>query len=457
MENETITEMKSPTLRASVRESAFYSIMVGAGESYLPAFGILLMASAFQIGILTTLPPVIGAISQCLGVWALDSATHRRSLVSKSAFLHGLIWIPIALIPFLFGFGEFSGWILIVLVCGYHAFFGFGVPIWNSLMGDLVPEKIRGTFFGYRNKIAGLMTFVSLAAAGFFLDLTTRFDLLIYGYLIIFLLSGWFRILSSIWLNKYDDPEYIQPANQIFSLWRFVRKAPRSNFAKFVFFVSLLSFAVNIAGPYFSVYMLRDLNFSYTQFMAITAMNIFAQFITIQRWGVFSDRFGNKKILTVSAFGVALCPLIWLFTDNFWIIFILHLYNGFVWAGFNLAAANFMFDAVTPPKRGRCSAYQAIITTFFVFLGSLLGGYIATHISSPVDFHLLFGLPESPYPFLFSISMAMRFLVVLFFLKAFGEVREVENIKHRELIFRITHIRPLTGATFSVVSSIFKK
>lgn len=454
--DDTSQEWKSPTLRASVRDGMFYSLMVGAGESYLPAFGVFLMGSALQIGLLTTLPPLIGAIFQIIGVLVLDSATRRRALISRSAYVHGLIWIPIALLPFLFGIGKTAVWALILLAAIYHALLGFGIPIWNSLIGDLIPEKVRGEFFGYRNKLCGAMTFLALILTGFLLDFARAFEIAAYGYLFVFLLSSLCRLRSAHWLTHYDDPTYTQSEDQKFSLWDFVRSLRRSNFARFVLFVSMMSFAVNFSGPYFSIYMLRDLKFSYTEFMAITAMNVCAQFLTIQRWGAFSDRFGNKKILTISAFGVATCPLIWLVTSNFWIIFILHIYCGFVWAGFNLAAANFMFDAVSPPKRGRCTAYQALTVAVFVLCGSLLGGYVATHFQSPIDFHQLAGLPTSPYPFIFALSGIFRLLVAICFMNAFREVREVETIGHRELIFRIVHVRPISGATFSVVSSFFK-
>jgi MFS family permease len=449
-------DWETPTLRASIKDGLFYSLMVGAGETYLPAFGIFLLGSSLQIGILTTLPPVIGAIFQYFGVLSLDTAKFRKKLISQSAYFHGLIWIPIALLPFFFGKGPAAVWILTLLVCAYHALLGFGIPIWNSLIGDLVPPDKRGEFFGRRNKLCGAVTFAALAATGVILDTTTLIEAATLGYALVFLFSSWCRLRSADWLNRYDDPEYHQSSEQRFSLWRFLKKTRQSNFAKFVLFVATMSFAVNISGPYFSIYMLRDLKFSYSEFMAITAMNIFAQFITIQRWGAFSDRFGNKKILTISAFGVASCPLIWLFTSNFWIIFFLHLYCGFVWAGFNLSAANFMFDAVTPPKRGRCSAYSALLTSFFVLAGSLAGGYIATHTTSPIDFQTHLGLPASPYPFIFFLSLILRVIVAVSFLKAFREVRDVESINHRALIFRIIHIRPLSGATFGIVSNIFR-
>src|SRR5690606_13056435 len=134
-----------------------------------------------------------------------------------------------------------------------------------------------------------------------------------------------------------------------------------SNFARFVYFVSLINFGVNIATPFFAVYMLRDLQFSYMEYTIVTATNTVTQFLTMQYWGQISDQFGNKKILNVCGYGVAFSPILWLFGDAMWYLLLIQVFAGLVWAGFNLAAANFMFDAVTPPKRARCAAYQAMV------------------------------------------------------------------------------------------------
>jgi len=101
--------------------------------------------------------------------------------------------------------------------------------------------------------------------------------------------------------------------------------------------------------------------------------------------------------------------------------------SGLAWAGFNLAAANFLFDAVSPPKRGRCVAYQSAINGVFVLAGSMTGGYLATHVGQPLHFWSWFNVPESPYLLLFLLSALSRGLVVAFFLRIFREVRPVED------------------------------
>ncbi len=46
--------------------------MLGGGENYLSAFALLLHASAFQIGLLSAPPQLIGTVAQLLSVKALS-------------------------------------------------------------------------------------------------------------------------------------------------------------------------------------------------------------------------------------------------------------------------------------------------------------------------------------------------------------------------------------------------
>jgi hypothetical protein len=57
----------------------------------------------------------------------------------------------------------------------------------------------------------------------------------------------------------------------------------------------------------------------------------------------------------------------------------------------------------------------------------------------------------------FLISGVMRLAAAALFLPKFKEVRPVEAIRHREFIFRVSHIKPLAEATFSLMTGLFNE
>jgi MFS family permease len=147
----------------------------------------------------------------------------------------------------------------------------------------------------------------------------------------------------------------------------------------------------------------------------------------------------------------------WLVSNHWVYLAAIQFYSGFMWAGFNLAAANFMFDAVSAPKRARCAAYQALVNGAFVCAGTLLGGFLAGNVASPLPALPWLPNPASPLLFLFFLSGIVRVFAAAYFLPRVREVREVERIRHRELVFRVAQIRALSGISFSMLGERYTR
>jgi MFS family permease len=450
-------DSKDLSFRAAVRDGVSHAVMMGAGETYLGPFGIFLRATTLQVGFLATLPQLLGAIMQLVGARAMPWFRSRRAVVLTGVMVQASAWIPMALLPFIFGRSTISVLLLIGLVTLYHGANGAAVPVWNSLIGDLVPPDIRGRFFGNRNRLTGMSTFSALFLAGITLHIFERRNMPEVGYLIIFAVAFLARLNSARWLTKYEDPELHILPEETFTFRQFLRRSPHSNFAKFVFFVGAINLGVSFSAPYFALYMLRDLKFSYVEFTAVTAVATLTQFLTFRYWGELSDRFGNKKILSVCGWGVGIVPMLWLVSPHIGYLVLIQIYGGFVWAGFNLSSANFMFDAVTPPKRALCVAYQGLVNGACVFVGSVTGGYVATQLPESFPLGLWTWKPISQLPVIFSLSGLMRLVASGLLLHRFKEVRPVEPIRDRELIFRVSQLKPIAGATFSLFTGRFRE
>ena len=52
------------SLRYSLRDAAAFSVMTGAGESYISAFALQLKASVEEIALLASVPPLLGSWTQ---------------------------------------------------------------------------------------------------------------------------------------------------------------------------------------------------------------------------------------------------------------------------------------------------------------------------------------------------------------------------------------------------------
>jgi MFS family permease len=429
-------------LKSSIRDGINSSAALGAGESYVGAFAVYLKASALQVGILGALPPFLSALSQYLGVYLMEKVHSRRALITVLVSFQAALWIVIALLPFVFGLGDKSVLTLICVFSLYYMLAGLIAPVWSSLLGDLVPVEVRGAFFGQRSKLSGLATLISMLAAGIVLFSFQSVELINIGYLVIFLFAFLARSSASYWIASHDDPDFFVNKEDKFSFWSFLKKIPTSNFGRFSLYVSLTNFGVWFSAPYFAVYMLEVLQFNYFEFTIVTAAAILSQFITLRNWGDLSDRHGNKKLLEVCAWGIAISPLLWVVSGNVWYLVGIQLVTGVVWAGFNLSVGNFLYDAVSAPKRGRCVAYQSLLNGTAILLGSLLGGAFLSSAPEWLKLKTLSGGIATPFLLVFVISGVWRLVMALVAKKLFAEVRDVVPIKATELTFRVAHVRP---------------
>jgi len=82
-------------------------------------------------------------------------------------------------------------------------------------------------------------------------------------------------------------------------------------------------------------------------------------------------------ILNITCILIPIIPILWvLFPFPIYLILIPPLISGISWAGFNLAAGNFIYDNVHQQKRGLAISYYNMLIGIGVFFGAGLGAIL---------------------------------------------------------------------------------
>lgn len=439
------------SLRHSLKDAAAYAVMIGIGETYLSAFAVFLRASTAQIGLLASLPPLLASLVQLFSAWLGRYTGQRKGIVLIGATIQAFAWLPLIILPIVFR--EHAVSIMIGCVMLYHCGAHLAAPQWSSLMGDIVPDRRRGRFFAHRTGIVSIITFVALMVGGLTLHFSKSGGATLQGFIVLFAVAMLARLTSVYQLSKMHDPSghvaaMEVPVGQVW--WRRLRQ---SNFVRFSIFFALVQFSVAIASPFFTVYMLRDLQFNYVMFMCNSGMAVLAQFLTLNRWGRISDIFGNRRILAATGIMIPLLPLLWAVSANFWYLLFIQAISGLSWAGFTLSASNFLYDLIARDKRATYLAIHSVLASLGIFAGAMLGGYLGTHLPTELA---LFGHSyswSSPLLGVFVISALVRFAIVALLVPKIREVRNVRPITFTDLIFRVTRVNALAGMIFDVIGT----
>jgi len=411
---------KQKALEISIKEGSVSQFSSGIGESYITPFALALKANSWHVGLLSSLSGLANPLSQLIGSQMMEN-NSRKKIVRRFVLLQAFIWIPIIFLCFLFWKGLFVQYLpyaLIVLFTLLVSCQGIMHPPGFSWMGDLVPEKDRGKYFSIKNRVNGTISLIGFLLGAIILDFFKTKGLAILGFGIIFSIATSFRIYSFLILKKIYSPKFKVKKESYFSFRDFLKRF--DNYGKFALYQALFNFSLMIASPFFAVYMLQELKFSYTLLMAVIISGSIFHIVLSPIIGRFSDRFGNLRLIHLATFLFAINPLLWMFIkDPLFLIIIPQFLSGLANASFTIGTTNFTYDSVSPQKRGICVAYTSIMSGVGVFFGSLLGGLLLNY----VDFNLV-----NPFIVTFAIASITRFLVGLFALPLIKEEKKVERL-----------------------------
>jgi MFS family permease len=426
--------------------------MAGGAETYLSAFALFLRASTAQVALVATMPPLVGAFFQFLAAWLGYKSGRRKPVILAGAILQVLVWLPLLLLPI--RFPQQAVVLLVTCLVVYHAGSNLAAPLWASLMGDLVPERKRGRFFGRRTRLATITSFISLAAGGGILYGFDRLGHTWAGFAVLFVIAGLARLVSLYHLSRMHEPSgqgAAVPAFRISRQW--LQSLRHSHALRFSLYIVCMQAAVGVSAPFFAVYMLQDLGYNYIQFMANTGTAVLMQFLMLNTWGRISDVFGNRLILVTTGSMIPCLPLLWLVSGNFWYLIGVQVLSGFAWAGFSLSAGNFLYDLIPGTRRAATMAFHNVFVAIGVFLGGMLGALLSR--VAPVEWVVaghMYTLSSVLLP-VFAVSAALRVLVAAVFLPRLREVRQVRRtMTARQLVFRVTRFNAFSGLLYEVVT-----
>ncbi len=398
------------SLRYSILDGSASSAFLGLTQEYISPFALALKATTVQIGLLSSLPNLAIALCQLAGPRLSEQHGSRKRLILRAVFLQALLWAPILLVPYIFP-GQKAWWLVGLFTLSAIAG-SIASPAWWSLMSDLVPVETRGRFFGLRGTICGFVSLAFFLIGGLVLHFSAA-DIFA-GFAILFGGAILFRLISWYFLSKMYDPPLLTGWWDRYSLPDLASTLASSNLGRYIVFSSLMNFAIYLAGPFFAVYMLRDLSFSYLAYAGVTAASSLASLVFLTFWGRRADRTGNVKVLNATSLLVPLIPLLWLASHRIYYLIPVQILSGFAWSGFTLASTNFISEASPAENRTRYVALFNFMNGLGICLGALAGGFLVS---------LLPPLLGYPILALFLISGLLRLLVALVLRRSFSEVR----------------------------------
>jgi len=449
MKNPSESELKKKSLDVSIKEGSAASFSAGVANSYLTPYALALNAQPIHIGLLSSLSGLLSPLAQFFGS-KLIGKYHRKKIVLAFVLLQALTWLPIAALAYLYFKGAATNYLLyslIILFTIVSIFGSLSYPAWFSWMGDIVPKDKKGKYFSKRNLVTGIVEISAVLVGLAILGPLEKKGYAIMGFGILFFLAFLFRLVSYIFFSQQYSPARFKIGRENHISTSTLLKQNK-NFKKFSLYQAIFHIAIMIASPFFAVYMLQDLQFSYPMYISVVLSSTIFYLLFLPLAGKFSDKYGNLKLMYISNFAFILGPLLWLiFKTPLTIIIFPQIVSGIANAAFVIAFTNFTYNTVKPKYLGAGVAHLNIMVGIGTFIGSIIGGIILKYIS-------IFDLPINSFFIVFIIASIFRLLVAISFLPIIKEEKKAKRIP--QVHISLTHPFKAIQTEIGWLKNIFK-
>jgi len=415
-------------LRAMVADGILFSVMVGVGESYVPAFVMALGHGEVAAGLIASVPVLVGAGLQLVSPAAVRRLGSYRRWVVLCARLQAASFLPLVAGA---AWGALDiAWIAAAMV----AYWAFGMatgPAWNAWVTSLVPSRIRARFFAHRTRLAQASLMASLVGAGLALDVgrDRGASLAVFGLLFGVALAA--RLGSSLCLARQSEAPELASHHRALSLPELGREMNQRGTRRLLGYLLAMQLAVNVAAPYFTPFMLGPLGLSYAGFMVLTASAFASRVAVLPLLGRMVERRGTGPLMTGGAVAIVPLPALWLVSHDFVYLLVLQLFAGVAWAAVELATLLSFFERIHDHSRASVLTAYNLLSAASVALGALVGSQVMLGLDGGM----------TAYAGVFVVSATGRLLTLPLLRRA-----PATGPEHTDLQLRTLAVRPSAGA-----------
>lgn len=407
----------STPLRRSLRASVVEGLLAEAfgacaGGAIITGWALYLECSPVELGLLGALP-FLAQLMQLPGAWLTTRLGARRSALLTVA-LSRQAFLPLVILPFVPLMPELKRAVLIALAAAHHALGILCNNAWVTWMGDLVPERVRGRYFGRRTALTTLGAVLATLIAGTFLDKARGSGLPGLGLAALALTSCVLGALSTAVMALKHEPVHHPPSH--FEPSRVLQPLRDRPARRFLIYGISWSAALGLAGPFFSLYLLEDVKLGFTLVALHGSATALSRMLAAPLWGRLIDRLGARPVLSACTLGLVLSPLLWVLAGPgcWWPLVLDSLLSGALLGGHGLAS--FALPLAVAPARERPFYHAAFAMTggAAFALASAAGGALVQFLPAQL---LLLGQPCSALQLLFLLAATARGLAALLSLR----------------------------------------
>lgn len=347
-------------------------------------FMTALVAKAFilpktTIGLISALP-FVGNFLQIFFASFLARWKPPKTICVAAAACHLVSWVSLGIfLPWIprddpTAAGHWLiAWFLVTSCFGAIA----GVS-WNAWIQEWVPYRIRGKYFGRRNGTLQISTTAFLLVSGWALArwdyAIPVFQLIVAGAVVMRVFSLRWQWISPTRARKHSDRPALPLREQLGVVLR------SRSLLVFIAFGAVWSFAANLFGPFYHVFMFDQLGLSAFDVGLLATLAQLSGALSLPAWGHLLDRYGNKSVMTFSLILWQGQNFLWCFLtpENRHLLYAMWIWGGATGAGFILGQFTILLRLIPLEAKNLAIGVNLAVTSLVAAIAPITGGAVLT-------------------------------------------------------------------------------
>jgi MFS family permease len=361
--------MRTYNEKISIYHGMVSIFAINLAGNYFPIFAMsILHATNYQVGLISSLPPLITLIMTIPAAIMLNRLEQQKKTVAMSVFWARIMFLLIVGVTLLSS--SYRAWAFLIIIALMNVPGTVSNVGWQTLISGMIDEKRRGAFFSDRNRLLTIVGMITTLLIGIIMKQQTHNA---FAYQILFFLAFIFGILEMIFLLKHKEP--IQPKAAVEQKkalmdWSIFKD---QGYKWFLFAALCFNFTWQMPWGLFNIYNVKYAHATILWISIFSVANQLVQIFTFPLWKKWAEQKSNTLIFIWVAIGMSTAPLLNVISTNLVYLTIIAMTSGFFVSGTTLLLFNLLLEQSPKEKRTYCITTYNVLLSLVAFIAPQLG------------------------------------------------------------------------------------
>lgn len=359
--------MRTYNEKISIYHGMVSTVAINLAGNFYPIFAIsILGATNYQVGLISSLPPLIALLMTIPAAILLNRLETQKKTVAMAVLGARLLFL--LLIGVVYLSSPYQAWAFLIIIALMNVPATIANIGWQTLISGMIKDERRGAFFSDRNRLLTIAGMISTLVIGIIMKNQTTNASAYQWLFFVALLCGLGEVF---FLMKHK--EKVQSnlgTKKSYMNWSIFKD---HGYKWFLIAALCFNFTWQMSWGIFNIYHVRMAQATILWISVFSVACQLVQIFTFPLWKKWAEEKSNTLMLVWAALGMALVPFLTILSTNLFYLTCVQAISGFFISGVVLLLFNLLLEQSPEETRTYCITTYNVLLSFVAFVAPQIG------------------------------------------------------------------------------------